>query len=67
MSIVTSSKQSSTDLESAVKDFLRQADVTVVPARKRKRLSKSAIAARERAIKELHKAQQAQELAALRK
>lgn len=37
MSIVTSSKQVSLDLESAVKDFLRQADITVVPARKRRK------------------------------
>lgn len=41
MSIVTSSKQSSVDLETAVKDFLRRADITVVPGRKlRKPLSK---------------------------
>lgn len=53
MSIVTSSKQVSPDLESAVNDFLRQADITVIPGRKRKGpLGKGAQAKRERAIKE---------------
>ena len=51
MSIVTSSKQSSADLETAVKDFLRRADITVVPGRKlRKPLSKRVQAMRDEYI-----------------
>ena len=56
MSIVTNTKQVNSELNSAVEEFLRQASVTVVPARKSKDKSKSAIAARERAINEWVKA-----------
>ena len=59
MSIVTTSKQASTALETAVKDFLRQADITVVPTRGRKGPTKGQQAARARAI-----AQREKELAA---
>lgn len=67
MSIVTSSKLSSTELQSAVADFLRQSDITVVPARGRKGPGKAAQAARARAIELRQKELEAKERAAFRK